>query len=40
VQNLHITPYGFNSGFSRGLFRVFGTFRVWMPHKSIKCDIL
>jgi hypothetical protein len=29
-----------NLGFSRGLFRIFGTFRVWMPLKSIKCDIL
>jgi hypothetical protein len=23
VQNLHITPYGFSPGLSRGLFRVF-----------------
>jgi hypothetical protein len=28
VQHLHITPYGFSVGFSRGLFRVFGTSRV------------
>jgi hypothetical protein len=28
VQHLHKTPYGFNLGFSRDLFRVFGTSRV------------
>jgi hypothetical protein len=37
---LRITPYGFNLGFSRGLFRVSGTSRVWMPLKSIHGDIL
>jgi hypothetical protein len=37
---LHLAPYGFNLGFSKGLLRVFGTFRVWMPLKSIKGDIL
>jgi hypothetical protein len=39
-QHLHITPYGFNPGFSRGLFRVFGTSSVWVPLKSINGDIL
>jgi hypothetical protein len=35
-----MTPYGFGPGFSRGLFRVFGTSRVWVPLKSINGDIL
>jgi hypothetical protein len=37
---LHLAPYGSNLGFSTGLFRVFGTFRVWMPLKSFQEDIL
>jgi hypothetical protein len=40
VQHLHITPLGFSLGFSRGLFRAFGTSRVWMPHHSINGEIL
>jgi hypothetical protein len=40
VQNLHITPYGFNPGFFRGLFRVSGTSRIWVLSNIIKGDIL
>jgi hypothetical protein len=40
VHILQITPWGFSLGFSRVLFRVFGTSRVWMPLKSINGDIL
>jgi GT2 family glycosyltransferase len=41
VHILHTTPsYGFSPGFLRGLFRVFGTSRVWMLLKSIPVDIL
>jgi hypothetical protein len=37
---LQITPKGFSPWFFRGLFRVFGTSRVWMPLKPINGDIL
>jgi asparagine N-glycosylation enzyme membrane subunit Stt3 len=33
-------PLGFQSGFSRGLFRVFGISRVWISLKFFNGDIL
>jgi hypothetical protein len=40
VHTFTDNPLGFSPGFSRGLFKVFGTYRVWMLLKSIHGDIL
>jgi hypothetical protein len=40
VQNLHITPLGFQFGVFSGLFRVSGTSRVSMSLRFIHGDIL
>jgi hypothetical protein len=40
VHTFTDNPLGFSPGFFRGLFKVFGTSRVWISLKFINDDIL